>query len=237
VNDDPQDRAELPRAEGRAATPVAGAIAGILFAVLFGLSLGIIISTMPELPADTGAWLSSGADRFRLALDLLPFSGLFFLWFIAVIRQQLGSREDQFFATVFLGSGLLFLAMVFSAAASAGALAAGYVRDPTGFAGSSTYFYARATVVEIFAVYALKMAAVFQISGATLWIRTGAMPRWMALLTYAVAVVFLFTISQSLWIVMVFPAWVLLVSVYILTTRVLERGSRGAQRSRGAVND
>jgi len=44
------------------------------------------------------------------------------LWFIGVLRDRLGEREDKFFATVFFGSGLLFLAMLFAAAAVAGAL-------------------------------------------------------------------------------------------------------------------
>ncbi len=77
------------------------------------------------------------ADRFKFALSLLPFAGLFFLWFIAVTRERLGRFEDQFFATVFLGSGLLFLALMFAAAASAGAIVATYARDPSGFADST----------------------------------------------------------------------------------------------------
>jgi hypothetical protein len=204
------------RVERRAATPVAGAIAGILFAVLFAVSVTIMISTMTELSKDTGAWLETGAGSFKFAVGLLPFAGLFFLWFIAVARERLGSLEDQFFATVFLGSGLLFLAMVFSAAASAGAIVASYARDPSGFAGSATYLYARDSLALVFNAYALRMAAVFLFSQATLWMRTGVMPRWMALLTYAVGLILLFVVTQSLWIVLVFPAWVLLVSLYIL---------------------
>jgi hypothetical protein len=212
------------KAERRAATPIAGAVAGILFAVLFAVSVTIIRNSVADLADDTGAWLKTGAGEFKFALGLVPFAGLFFLWFIAVVRERLGRFEDQFFATVFLGSGLLFLAMVFAAAASGGAIVASYARDPSGFAASSTYLYARQIVAQIFNVYALRMAAVFQISQATLWLRTGVMPRWMALLTYAVALVLLFIVTQSLWVVLVFPAWVFLVSVYILVTHLT--GSR-----------
>ena len=204
----------------RAATPIAGAIAGILFAVLFTTSIAIMTTTMSDIAQDTGAWLESGATQFRFAVSLIPFAGLFFLWFIAVARERLGTFEDQFFATVFLGSGLLFLAMVFAASATAAAIVAAYARDPSGFAGSSTYLYARQVLSQLFTVYALRMAAVFQISQATLWLRTGVMPKWMALLTFALAVVLLFVVTQSVWIVLVFPAWVLLVSVYILVVRL-----------------
>jgi hypothetical protein len=214
------DSSSTAPAEPRAATPIAGAIAGILFAVLFTISMAIMTTTMSDISQDTGAWLETGAEQFKFALSLVPFAGLFFLWFIAVAREHLGTFEDQFFATVFLGSGLLFLAMVFAASATAGAIVAAYAKDPSGFVGTSTYLYARQVVSQIFNVYALRMAAIFQISQATLWLRTGVMPKWMAMLTYAVAVVLLFVVTQSPWIVLVFPAWVLLVSVYILVVRL-----------------
>ena len=204
------------KAERRATTPVAGAIAGILFAVLFSLSMVMVTTTMTGVAGETGEWLETGAGRFKFALGLLPFAGLFFLWFIAVARDRLGRHEDQFFATVFLGSGLLFLAMMFAAAASAGAIVAVYAKDPSGFATSTTYVYARYVVAQIFQVYALRMAAVFLISNATLWLRSGVMPKWMALLTYALALVLLFIFTQSFWVILVFPAWVFGVSVYIL---------------------
>lgn len=133
----PQDAA-LVRAQRRAATPIAGAIAGMLFAVLFTAAITIIRATTSDLADDTGHWLHTGAGQFRFAIALVPFAGLFFLWFIAVARERLGRFEDKFFATVFLGSGLLFLAMIFAAAASAGAIIASYAKDPTGFPASST---------------------------------------------------------------------------------------------------
>ena len=91
------------KVERRAATPIAGAIAGILFAVLFTVSVTMMTSAMSDLAHDTGAWLATGAGRFKFAVALIPFAGLFFLWFIAVARERLGRFEDQFFATVFLG--------------------------------------------------------------------------------------------------------------------------------------
>ncbi len=56
-----------------------------------------------------------------VSLNLVPFAGIAFLWFIGVLRDRIGEREDRFFATVFLGSGLLFVAMMFVAVAVAGA--------------------------------------------------------------------------------------------------------------------
>lgn len=217
--------------ERRAATPIGGAIAGMLFAVLFGVSVTILDHTIADVSRDTGAWLEVGAAQFKFALGLIPFAGLFFLWFIAVTRQRLGRFEDQFFSTVFLGSGLLFLAMVFAAAASAGAIAAAHARAPSTFIASSTYLYARQIVAQIFSVYALRMAAVFILSQATLWMRTGVMPKWMVLVSYVVALVLLFVFTHASWVILIFPAWVFLVSVYILVTHLA--GPRSGTSSNG----
>jgi hypothetical protein len=200
----------------RAATPVAGAIAGIIFAVLFTVSMTALRRTTGDVENDTGAWLTGDTGLAKFAIALVPFAGIAFLWFIAVARERLGRFEDQFFSTVFIGSGLLFLAMFFAAAASAGAIVAAAANDPEGFASSTTYAYARHSVTQILAVYALRMAAIFQLSQASLWVRTRVMPRWMALITIVVALLLLFVFTQAWWVILVFPAWVLLVSVYIL---------------------
>jgi hypothetical protein len=226
MNASERDSTETAAVERRAATPIAGAIAGMLFAILFSVSVAIMRGAMSDVTHDSGAWLETGARSMKIALGLIPFAGLFFLWFIAVARERLGRFEDQFFATVFLGSGLLFLAMIFAAAASAGALVAAYAKDPSGFATSSSYLYGRQVVAQIFNIYALRMAAIFLISQATLWLRTGVMPRWMAFVTYAVALVLLFVVTQASWVILIFPAWVFMVSLYILVTHLTGRTAR-----------
>ncbi len=79
------------------------------------------------VPADSreaGDWVLDDSKRrlVAIALNLLPFAGIAFLWFIGVVRDRLGEGEDRFFATVFLGSGLLFVAMLFVSGADASAL-------------------------------------------------------------------------------------------------------------------
>jgi hypothetical protein len=214
------DESAVAEPARRAATPIAGSIAGILFAVLFGTCVLVIRRSVNQLTADPSGWVHAGESELRFAVALVPFAGLFFLWFIAVARERLGRHEDQFFATVFLGSGLLFIAMMFAAAASAGAIIAAASKAPSGFAASSTYVFARGVIAQIFNVYALRMAAVFLVSQATLWLRTSVMPRWMAFITYAVALLLLFVVTQAYWVILVFPAWVFLVSSYILVARL-----------------
>jgi hypothetical protein len=91
----------------------AGAIAGILFSILLIVSIVLIRLSVPDNPEDPGVWLSHSAKSVGLALDILPFAGIAFLWFMGVLRDRMGSHEDRFLATVFLGGGLLFLAITF----------------------------------------------------------------------------------------------------------------------------
>lgn len=105
--------------------PRAAAFSGALFAVLYMTSLILLRMSVPADPRDPGEWLEDALHRshVRLALNLVPFSGIAFLWFMAVLRIRLGLIEDRFVTTVFLGSGLLFLAMLFTAVANARVIA------------------------------------------------------------------------------------------------------------------
>jgi hypothetical protein len=192
------------------------AVAGILFAVLFTRSVALIRLSIPANPQDGGVWLKERAGTVTLALGLLPFAGIAFLWFMGVVRDRLGYLEDQFFSTVFFGSDLLFLAMMFASAAIAGGTLATYAVESSRLIDSGVYTFARTVMYRITNVYAIKMAGVFMISLGTIWVRTRVMPRWLALLTYALALVLLVIIGSSLWVTLVFPGWVGVVSLYIL---------------------
>jgi hypothetical protein len=199
-------------------TPRAAAIAGIVFALLFALSIGLMRLAIPEGIAGPGgtAWLQNGGGAVRLALTLVPFAGIAFLWFMGVIRNRLGRMEDQFFSTVFYGSGLLFLAMMFCSAAIAGGLLSGYELDPNAMTQSGVITFARTVIYTVTNVYAIRMAGVFMLSLGTIWVRTRVMPRVFVIITYVLAVILLVAINLSLWVIMVFPAWVFAISLYIL---------------------
>lgn len=201
-------------------TPRAAAVAGIVFSVLLTVSLVLIRTTMPASPEDAGAWLTDGARTMTLALNVLPFAGIAFLWFIGVIRDRLGQLEDRFFATVFLGSGLLFLATLFASAAMAGGLLRMYASAPRLTLDSGLYAFTRIVTYELMNVYTLRMAAVFMISTCTLSLRTGIIPRWMAYLGLALALFLLLSLGTFSSAPLVFPLWVLLISVYILVSNL-----------------
>jgi len=199
-------------------TPRAAAVAGIVFAVLFTTSIVLIRLALPEDLRGTSAaaWLQGNAATVSLALTLVPFAGIAFLWFMGVVRDRLGKLEDQFFSTVFFGSGLLFLAMMFSAAAIAGGILASYAIAADTVIKSGVLSFERAIMYTITNVYAIRMAGVFMISLGTLWIRTRVMPRLFVFLTYALALLLLVSSNLTLWLILVFPAWVLAISIFIL---------------------
>lgn len=194
----------------------AAAVAGIAFAVLL-----ITAMIMMRLALSEGSLqlLRDDAPRralIRVSLSLVPFAGIAFLWFIGVVREQIGVVEDRLFSTVFLGSGLLFLAMMFVGTVTSTSLLAM-------LAGASVnadiWAFGRSSTQAIISVYAMRMAAVFTLSVSTLGIRTAALPRWVCFLGYAVALALLVAAGEHKWTQLVFPTWVLIVSLVILFTR------------------
>lgn len=205
-----------PPGSRRLTTPRSAAIAGVLFAVLFAGSLVLLRVAIPEQVVRGTDWLEQGAPWLSAAVITMPFAGISFLWFIGVVRDGLGDSEDKFFASVFFGSGLVFLAMVFVSMAVAGSILAYAHASPAPADTTEIVHFARALMFQISNVYALRMAGVFMISLATIWLRTGLMPRWVIGLSYLLALFLLVVTSFSLWATLVFPGWVLMVSTLFL---------------------
>jgi hypothetical protein len=204
------------------APPRMVAVSGIIFSSLFIVCLVLVRLASPADPTDPGDWLADAGRRnsIRTALNLIPFSGIAFLWFIAVLRNRVGMLEDRFFATVFLGSGLLFVGMLFVAAAVAGALLEYVGVDGHTPTHRDTYAFGRRVCHALMNTYAVKMAAVFMFVTSSIGLRTAFLPRGLAFTGFAVGVVLLLTITDFAWILLLFPSWVLLLSVYILAAEL-----------------
>jgi len=196
----------------RLSTPRAAALAGVLFALLFGTSLVLIRTALPEGAEPGAQWLVAGSGNLRIAAIMMPFAGIMFLWFMGVVRDGLGRYEDKFFSTVFIGSGLLFLAMMFVAAGVGAGL-----EHSDAVAHDDVATFGQMILLTVTKTYALRMAAVFMISLATIWLKTGLMPRWLVVVTYLVAVGLLFASDITMWLTLAFPIWVLVVSLVFLT--------------------
>lgn len=200
----------------RLSTPRAAAFAGVLFALLFGATLILIRTALPEGAQPGSQWADGAADRLRLAAVLMPFAGIAFLWFIGVVRDGFGRYEDRFFASVFLGSGILFLAMMFASSAVGAGLIASKAGMVDADAHAEVVAFGQMLLMALSKTYGVRMAAVFMISLATIWLKTGLMPRPLVYSTYVAALALLIAGDVSMWLVLVFPCWVLAVSAWLL---------------------
>jgi hypothetical protein len=178
-------------------------------------ALVLLRVSAPAHAAHPGAWLTDPQRRagVAIALNLVPFAGIAFLWFIGVLRDRVGEREDRFFATVFLGSGLLFVAMLFVAAAVSGGLIA---NASSSLSNGSTLALGRNITSSLLNVYAMRMAAVFTLTTVTIARRTEIVSRWLTMAGLASALVLLVGIGISPWVELIFPAWILALSLDIL---------------------
>ena len=202
------------RPGGPLRTSQGAAIAGIVFGVFLITALVLLRLSVPARPEAAGTWLADSRRRtaVAVALNLIPFAGIAFLWFIGVLRARIGEREDRLFATVFLGSGLLFVGMLFVAAAVAGATIAAASAQP----GPASLALSRNLTGSLLNVYAMRMAAVFTLTTVNIARRTAIVSRWLVLAGLACALILLVGTGISPWVELLFPAWILALSLDVL---------------------
>jgi hypothetical protein len=214
-------------------TPRAAAVAGILFSVLLIAALVLLRVSVPAHQAVPGSWLTDSRDRtaVAIALNLVPFAGIAFLWFVGVLRDRIGAREDRFFATVFLGSGLLFVAMLFVGAAIAGGIIA--AASSSGTPGADTLALGRNVTGILVNIYAMRMAAVFTLTTVTIARRTEIVSRWLTVAGLVSALVLLVGVGISPWVELLFPAWILALSIDILAAGLKPPGRAAGPARQG----
>jgi hypothetical protein len=223
-----------PITERRA--PRSAGLAGIAFSVLF-LAFALLLGARPpDGLTESGLieWFGSTAKTpvTIAVLYVAPFAGIAFLWFLAVVRDRIGVHEDRFLSTVFLGSGLLFVAMFWAAGASIASLVAGGRLEGSPPLNATTLETFRSLAFSFLFVFAARAAAVFMIVTSTIALRTAVFPRWLVIAGYLVALVMLLSLSALQWVVLLFPVWVFVMSVFILNGEI-----RAVRAKRSATPD
>lgn len=195
----------------RLGTPRAAGIAGVVFAILMAAAIVLVRIALPGGADGDDITVDAGQrDAVQTALALLPFAGIAFLWFMGALREQAGEREDRFVSTVFMGSGLVFVAMLFGSAA-----AAETVLDER----QQNAPFGRHFAYTLLTTYGLRMAAVFIFTTSTIGRRLGVFPRPLVVLGYLAGLTLLVVGADLPWTELVFPAWALIVSLNILLGR------------------
>lgn len=210
------------RLRRRLSSVEAAAVAGIVCAIGWSLSLRGLLGA-PGIGASEGEISRFYSDRANgtvavVWLQILVISTLAFLWFVGVVRGRLGAREPRLFGTVFFGAsillaGLLFVGATFLAAPSVLVVVGDSVPAPEAVS------VMRAGAAVALSVCAPRLATLVMFSVASLGRATGALPRWLVWLTYAVGVVEFVNVSISTPTIYVLPAWIALVSVVLLVRR------------------
>jgi hypothetical protein len=197
----------------------AAAIAGIVFSIGFVAAL-LLMAQAPDsdAPAAEVAEFYGDPSEVRsvvIGLQIVPIAAIALLWFIAVIRRRMGDQEDRLFSTVFLGGGLLFTALVLVGAALIGAPAV--VADlGHGPPDAETAVLLRGAGIALLAIYAPRLGSLFILSASTLGLRTGAFPRVLAFLGYAVGLSLIVPLPFIPPVRYVFPVWVGISSLVLL---------------------
>jgi len=207
---------------GRARSIESAAAAGLVFAVA-SIASWFLLQLPPDLSApdaEIGAWYEDPGNRQAVLLGLMlaVVSAIAFLWFVAVIRRRVGDREDQFFGTVFFGSGLLLtgVMLVGSAVLASGAVTATLadrVPDP----GAMALMVALGTA--LMALVLPRIQAVFVLSTSSLVLRTDRISRWVSYFGYAIGLVMFFMPILLEPLGLAFPIWVGVLSVALLIRR------------------
>ena len=203
------------------------AVAGIAFAVLLLTAMTLMRLALGD---DDPRTLQLEADRQRLirvGLQLVPFAGIAFLWHMNAVRLLIAARTPSPSAMPYglqLVSGVLFVALLFAGTAAAGAVA--LLKDLSSAPLPSVDVMRGLLGVGygMVFVYAVRGAGMYAITTTTLLASAGLLPRWLAVIGYLLAAFLLVSTALNPVVMLLFPAWALLVGVVVF----LRSGHLGA---------
>jgi hypothetical protein len=201
----------------------AAAIAGVVYAVLSAIGL-TLLSQYPSLSLDDEeltAWFDEGEHQTSLiiGLNLIAMSSVAFLWFVAVIRRRIGEREDRFFATVFLGSSLVYVSVWLGGAVAFAAPAVAMTVLDAGSVSEASASLAGGLGAGFLLVIAPRIQAVFVLTASSVILRARILSRWLSIVGYVIGIILF--VAPLVWrpMTLLFPMWVFFLSVAIFVNR------------------
>ncbi len=204
------------------------ALAGVASALLLSVS-AYLLGRQPGVRSGGGdpAWYADSGNRFSvfLGLNFAAMSVVAFLWFMAVIRRRLGDREDQFLATVFLGSGIASALLALTAAVCAAAPTLVVHFGGVAILDRSTVAPAHGLWFGFWAVSASRLVGVFMAATSTIGMRFDALPQWLSHLGLVLGGLLGVTGAFAGPLDFLFPVWLTLVSLTLLFTRRRRTGA------------
>jgi hypothetical protein len=204
-------------------SPESAAIAGILYSVLAVGSL-LLLRTIPVDSSDintVSVWFGDAENRRSLIIgaNVAALSAIALLWFVAVIRRRMGNREDKFFSTVFFGSAILYIVIWLVATAAIASIAVAYERFPDATIDGASLTFLAGFAESLILIMGLRVQGAFVLTTSTLILRTEMLPKWLAYFGYIMGLLMLVLPMGYRPTGTVFPIWVLIVSIALLTSK------------------
>jgi hypothetical protein len=200
------------------------ALAGVLFVALFLVGFAVMGNT-GDTPSEVRDWYAEEGNQTRAfaAWLLLIAAGLAFLSFLGTLRDMLARAETGpgTLSGLVFGPGIAFTGLLVTAASLAVAPAA--LADDADFRldANTAQMLTRAAFLTLAA--AVMIASILVLSASTAALRTGILPGWLGWIGLVVAVAMLF--SFLYFPILVFVAWVLVVSLVMVISAWRVRGT------------
>jgi hypothetical protein len=115
-----------------------------------------------------------------------------------------------------MAAGLLFLCMMFVGSAAAGAVALLGAFEVTPLPAPEVARALAAVGYGLMFVFGVRMAGMYMITTIGMAVAAGLLPRWLAVIGYLAAAFLLVSTTYHPLVLLVFPAWVVVVSVVLL---------------------
>jgi hypothetical protein len=208
---------------GRSAAARIAAISGLVFAVLFVVAL-VLMHRAPRLadPDSTyAAFYAGGGDELFVAvgLYLVPFAGIAFLWHMTAMRNVLDTltpAPSTMAHGLNLLAGVIFVVLLFAGTAAVGAVAFGIYFGHTPAEDPAVARALTGLGYGLVFIFAVRGAGMFALTTTTLLRNAKVLPTIPAVLAYLLAAFLLLAVTKNPAAALVFPAWVVLISIFLL---------------------
>jgi hypothetical protein len=198
------------------------ALAGIVFAALFVVA-AVLVRRAPALRDPDAVYeafyVDDGETLATLGLTVVPFAGIALLWHLSATRamfQAVPRRFSPVQGWLQMAAGLMFLCMMFVGSAAVGAVALLGVFEVTPLPPPDVARALAAVGYGLMFVFGVRMAGMYMITTIGMASAAGLLPRWLAVVGYLAAAFLLVSTTYHPLVLLVFPAWVVVVSVVLL---------------------
>jgi hypothetical protein len=214
--------AQTPSAGTAPAARIA-AVSGFVFAVLFVVALLLVhrAPTLGDPDSVYARFYANGGDQLFVAvgLYLVPFAGIAFLWHMTAMRAVLDTLTPAPSAMAHglnLLAGAVFVILLFAGTAAVGAVAFGVYFGHSPAEAPETARALTGVGYGLVFVFAVRGAGMFALTTTTLLRNATVLPLVPAVIAYLLAAFLLLAVTSNPVAVLVFPAWVVLISIFLL---------------------